>query len=183
MKSLFFLLAFCTLFPLKAALQYEFDPGVPGHRDGALKILENLSSLTLRTNFGSVGNSGAIGYYVYTTDPAQAIVGAATFRKHDGAISLPELNAGDKVGFFLVRNNGMVVRRFNFIASGDSYFLIFHKNAGGQDERMFFSSIAAEGAATSSGQPLPGLLITIALGVLVLFVIGMRSGVRETARC
>lgn len=184
MKKLFF-----TFLPLFAALslagatQYEFNTGVRGWRNGSLDILEDLSSLTLRSDFGSIGNSGSVGYYVYTENPRDAVVGATVFSKKDGAITLTDLRAGDKVGFFLLRKNGAVLNHFYFVPRGDSYFLAFAKG-NGWDEHMFFSSIVPEGAPTPSGQPLPGILATLLAGAVVLLIRrARRTPVRDTICC
>jgi len=184
MKHIFCgLLTFFAAVTLSAATQYEFNPGRYGWINGSLNILEDVSSLTLYSNFGSIGNSGSVGYYVYTDTPANAVQGAVTFSKHDGAITLPELKAGDKVGFFLTRNNGQVIRKFNFMPYGDSYFLIFNKNGGhGHDEAMFLSSIVPESASAPSGQPLPGLLMTLLAGIAAFLIFRRRRlPARKTA--
>ena len=175
-------LTFFVVLSLSGAVQYEFDTGGPGWRNGSLNILEDISSLTLYSDFGSIGNSGSVGYYVYTDSPANAVTGAVTFSKHDGAIALPELKAGDKVGFFLKRKNGSVLNQFYFIPYGDSYLLAFNKNGWhGRDEVMFFSSIAAGNAPVPSGQPLPGLVATLFLGIAALWICRRCKAVRRAA--
>ena len=164
---------------LFAATQYEFDPGTKSGRSGSLRILEDISTLTLYSDFGSIGNSGSVGYYVYTDSPENAVRNAATFSKSDGAITLTDLRAGENVGFFLLRKNGTEVNRFQFIPHGDSYFLAFDKNGGnGRDEVMFFRSIVSESAPVPAGQPLPGLLFTLIAGAAVLLIIGRRRAAR-----
>ena len=165
------ILAVFAGFAAIAAPQYEFNPGERGVSNGSLNILEDVASITLKTDFGSVGNSGAVGYYVYTDDPSKAVQGAVTFTKKDGAITLPELRAGDKVGFFLVRETGTVLRRFNFVSSGDSYFLAFRKGKNnGKSERMLLGSISVEKKTPNgpTGQPLPGVLATLGAGLAML---------------
>ena len=171
-----------TALSLFGAPQYEINFGYPGRHNGSIRILEDLSSLTLYSDFGSVGNSGKIGYYVYTDTPANAVTGAATFSKSDGAIRLPELRAGDKVGFFLRRANGRVVSRFHFSPGYDGYWLVFDKNHGhGWDEALFFSSIVAEGMPVPTGQPLPGILVTLLGGGAALLICRRQRSARLTA--
>ena len=181
-NRLIFLLSFFAVVPLFGAVQYEFESGTYGGKNGALNILEDISSLTIYSNFGSIGNSGSVGYYVYTDDPANAVYGATTFSKHDGAITITGLNAGDKVGFYLLRNNGRVLDRFRFIPYGDSYFLAFMKNNwNGKDEYMFLNTIVSEGSSVPSGQPLPGLLVTLFSGIVLLLLFRRRSAERKAA--
>ena len=179
MKMLISLLMFFSISSVVfAAAQYDFEPGVPGTSNGSLNILENVSSITFRTDFGSVGNSGSVGYYVYTNDPAAAVQGATSFTKPDGAIVLPSLKAGEKVGFFLVRANNRVLRDFNFVQDKKGLYLDFYKNGGaGKSERMLLVPVSSETKPSGpSGQPLPGILATLAVGLAAL---GVHRGLRR----
>lgn len=179
MKTLVSLLMFFAVSSaVFAAVQYEFEPGVPGTSNGSLNILENVSSITFRTDFGSIGNSGSVGYYVYTNDPDAAVQGALSFTKRDGAIVLPSLNAGEKVGFFLMQANNQILWQFNFIQDKKGLYLDFYKNGGaGKSARMLLVPVSSEPKPSeSNGQPLPGILATFAVGLTAL---GVRRGFRR----
>ncbi len=179
MKILISLLIFFSISSVVlAATQYEFEPGVPGSTNGSLNILEDVSSLTFRTDFGSVGNSGSVGYYVYTTDPAAAVDGSLSFTKPDGQIVLPALKAGEKVGFYLTRANQRKLTLFNFVEDKKGLYLDFYKNGGaGKSERMLLVPVSSEQKPSGpSGQPLPGVLATLAVGLTAL---GVRRRLRR----
>ncbi len=184
MKAFLTILAVLTGATVFAATQYDFTPGERGVSNGSMNILEDVASITLYTDFGSVGNSGAVGYYIYTDDPSKAVQGAVTFTKKDGAITLPALRAGEKVGFFLVRANNRTLRGFQFVSSGDSYYLAFNKGKNnGRSERMLLGSISVQKQSSGpTGQPLPGVLATLGAGLAMLGIYRKVRRSRSTAQ-
>ena len=97
---------------------------------------------------------------------------AVSFTKPDGAIVLPALNAGQKVGFYLLRANNQVLTQFNFVQDKKGLYLDFYKNGGaGENERMLLVPVSPEQKPSGpSGQPLPGVLATLAIGLTALGV-------------
>lgn len=120
-----------------AAEPFEFVTAANGNGFAYIQINEDLDSFSFHSDFKSIGNSGKVGYYLYPdglsgkalADYVKATVAAgnAEFAKKidNGLVDLGALKAGDRVGFFLDRNNGDTVStwdRFGF--SGCLYMRI-----------------------------------------------------------
>ncbi len=129
--------------------------------NGYIQINQNISALTFTFDFGSVGNAGTVGFYTYTDDPANAIDGGQSFKKSDGSTAdLGSFSEGQKIGFYLTRNNGDVITDFYFVEEDGKLYLKFQKGTNGKDEMILISDIGV----TPSGQPLPGVLAALLLG-------------------
>lgn len=174
-KILFFIaLALWAGVTVSAATQYAGGDGlyaiIAGARgeNGAIAILQDIESFSFTTDFGSVGNSGSVGYYIYTDDPANAVDGGTLFsKKNGGAIDLGALSEGQNIGFYLVRNNGDIITDFAFVTEGDELSLKFFKQGNGKDEMFVLDNITilqSESSGSPSGQPLPGALAVLLLG-------------------
>lgn len=88
---------------------------------------------------------------------------------NDGVVDLGELKSGDRVGFYLERNNGDIVYETVFTEKHGVDYLEFSKNGVGnsKDEWMSIDSVIAVPSASSStpsGAPLPGALAVIMVG-------------------
>ncbi len=146
---------------------YQFVLGSKGGENGYIQINQDIASFTFVTDFGSIGNAGSLGFYTYTDNPIEATDGGVAFRKSNGMeIDLGKLEEGEKVGFYLTRNNGDVLRDFYFTQEGENLYLKFTKNGGGGDETFLIARItylSGEGNPTS-GQPLPGILAALLMG-------------------
>ena len=123
------------------------------------------------------GNSGKVGYVVYSQDLTddqlgdylRAHAGNAEFGKkiNHGLVDLGSLSAGDRVGFFLERNNGDTIYTTAFATKHGTDYLDFTKNGTGssKDEWMSISNVKAVGHVTAGG-PLPGVLAVLLIGGL-----------------
>lgn len=178
-KYISFIFIFLLVASVQAATQYSSDAYgiVSGSRQGEngyISVLRDIESFSITTDFGSIGNSGAVGFYVYSDDIANAVDGGSLFRKgNSDGIDLGSLSAGDKIGFYLVRNNGDIITDFYFAQDGDSISLQFVKNGGnGKDEMFAFGqvNVVASGGSDPSGQPLPGILAALIAGGAVHMV-------------
>lgn len=159
-----------------AAVQYEADgPFKFNYGDlaggSSILILADLESLTLSTDYGSVGNSAKVGYIVYDADGTVAARSEALFYKQlapSNDIVLANLSAGQTIGFYLERNNGDVVGDF-VLAEVDGYVALqFAKNGkfSGNSETFVFLGVSA--IEPPQGQPLPGGLLTLLVGGTVI---------------
>lgn len=147
-----------------------------------IQINQDVSDFSFFSDFKSIGNSGKVGFFVYpdglTGDKLKDYIAKnpaddAKFGKHvdGGRVDLGELKEGDRVGFYLERNNGHLVRGWSFETDHKGVtYIAFDKNGGkGKDEWMSIADIkttsvpGGEGG-TPSGQPLPGLVAMLALG-------------------
>lgn len=142
-----------------------------------IQINSDLDSFSFKSDFKSVGNSGKVGFYVYpetlTGDALKDYISAypatdAKFAKHidGGTINLGGLKAGDRVGFYLDRKNGDIVRSWNFADKHGTTYIEFNKNGIGssKDEWISMADIKATVATPHiSGQPLPGLMAVLLL--------------------
>ena len=84
-----------------------------------------------------------------------------------GMVELGALKAGDRVGFYLKRNNGDMVYKTIFMEKHGVDYLEFSKNGVGQgkDEWMSISDVHAVSAPVQpTGAPLPGMLAVILIG-------------------
>ncbi len=156
-----------TQYPLSGnSDSYEFILGSRGGENGYIQINQNITSFTFSTDFGSVGNAGTLGFYTYTDDPTVATDGGVAFRKSNGSeIDLGSLTEGEKVGFYLTRNNGDILTDFFFVQEDDNIYLKFTKNTGnGKDEMFLIANVSYANSGKTSGQPLPGILAALLVG-------------------
>ena len=142
-----------------------------------IQINEDLGSFKFTSDFKSIGNSGKVGFFIYPDGlSGQALkdyianipADNAQFAKkiNGGVVDLGALKAGDRVGFYLDRNNGDIVRNWDFATKHDTTYIAFDKNGGGKDEWMSITDVKTSGTEGPSGQPLPGVLAMLALGGL-----------------
>ena len=181
MKMLLFCWVLLTGAFLSAAPQYEINFG-SSSANGGIAVNEDLSSLVLHVDFGSVGNSASVGFYTYGGDVNDYTPGGKLFDRSGGAIDLGAVQAGTNIGFFLQRKNGDIITPFHFAKEGGSLFLVFDKNgAGGKDETLRISGIDAVGGSASgggvSGQPLPGAIAAFLSGGAILVLSRFRRKV------
>lgn len=138
-----------------------------------IQINDNLDSFSFKSDFKSIGNSGSVGYFVYphglTGDALKEYIAKfdnidPKFSKktNDGLVEIKNLSAGDRIGFYLSRKNGDLIRIWNFETHNDITYIAFDKNGGGKDEWMSVGKIETH---TPSGQPLPGMLPMLLLGL------------------
>lgn len=155
-----------------AAVQYDaeglfkFNFGGLAGNDSSILILANLESLALSTDYGSVGNSGKVGYIVYDADGAVAARSEALFHKQlqpSNDIVISNLMTGQSIGFFLEQSNGRVEENFMFFERGGNAYLQFARNGSfsGNSEAFMISGVRA---SAPTGQPLPGALVTLLVG-------------------
>ena len=156
--------------PALAATQYSIVNG-NATSNGSIKILESLNSFTFNTNFGNIGNSGYVGFYTYTDNVSDAQKSDSTFRKSGGStVDLGALEAGQNVGFYLVRNNGESITDFYFSEGkkGELTLTFVSNGKHGKGESMYIENIIAttSPSSPSSGQPLPGIWVTLGIAAL-----------------
>ena len=164
---------------VKAADAYSFVNDPNGY--SYIQINEDLDSFAFKSTFKSIGNSGKVGFFVYpdglegqelkdyiAKNPADN----AQFKKgiNDGLVDLGALKAGDRVGFYLHRNNGDLIRLWDFQEKHGTTYIAFDKNGGkGKDEWMDIGDVTAKAAEVgpgTAGAPLPGALAILLLGGL-----------------
>ena len=164
---------------VSAGEAYSFVNDANGY--SYIQINEDLDSFAFHSDFKSIGNSGKVGYFVYPEGlEGQALKDYinnaaddnAIFKKkiNDGLVDLGALKAGDRVGFYLDRNNGDLVRLWDFQEKNGTTYIAFDKNGGtGKDEWMSIGDVttkAAENTPGTAGAPLPGALAILLLGGL-----------------
>lgn len=145
-------------------------------KDGSsyIQINKDLDSFSFNSDFKSIGNSGKVGYVVYSqdlhddqlADYLKTHSGKAEFAKkiNDGLVDLGALKAGDRVGFYLDRKNGETVYATAFVTKHGTDYLEFDKNGGsGKDEWMSIEGVKAVGSVPT-GAPLPGALAVLLVG-------------------
>lgn len=141
-----------------------------------IQIKQDLDSFSFHSDFKSIGNSGKVGYVVYPQGLSEDQFSAylkthadnAQFAKkiNNGLVDLGTLKAGDRVGFYLDRNNGDMVYKTVFVDKHGTTYLEFDKNGGtGKDEWMSIGNVKAVGHVTAGG-PLPGFLAVLLVGGL-----------------
>ncbi len=171
-----------------AAEPFEFVTAANGNGFAYIQINEDLDSFSFHSDFKSIGNSGKVGYYLYPdglsgkelADYVKATVAAgdAEFAKKidSGLVDLGALKAGDRVGFFLDRNNGDTVSTWDFAEKHGVTYIDFTKNGVGssKDEWMSISDPVAKVHAPA-GAPLPGVLAVLLVG-------GMGAGALKLRR-
>lgn len=160
-----------------------------------IQINENVDSFTFTSDFKSIGNSGKVGFFIYPNGlEGQALKDYIASVKTDdaqfgkkidgGKVDLGALSAGDRVGFYLERNNGDIARDWSFVSKGGTTYISFEKNGNGKDEWMSVGDISAIGSGNKGeapmGQPLPGALAVLALGGIGAGIAKLRSG-KKTA--
>lgn len=154
---------------------YEFVNSANGY--SYIQINEDLDAFSFKSDFKSIGNSGKVGYVVYAegleneqmAEYIRANAGNAQFGKkvNGGIVDLGALKAGDRVGFYLERNNGDTVYKTIFTEKHGVDYLEFSKNGVGQgkDEWMSISDVHAVSVPVQpTGAPLPGMLAVIFIG-------------------
>ena len=172
-KAFATLLAGSALFGAQAEEAYTLVNDAQGY--SYIQINQDVSSFSFTSDFKSIGNSGKVGFFVYPAGlEGQALkdyiasipADDAKFAKsiNHGLVDLGALSAGDRIGFYLDRNNGDLVRGWDFQTKHDVTYIAFDKNGGkGKDEWMSIGDITTS-TTTTSGQPLPGALVMLALG-------------------
>lgn len=139
-----------------------------------IQINQDLAAFSFTSDFKSIGNSGKVGYVKYsqglTDDQLAEYIkthadDAEFGKKIDGGqVELGALSAGDRVGFYLQRNNGVTVYETAFVVRHGEDYLAFEKNGGsGNGAAMSISNMKTT-SAPPSGQPLPGLLAVLLVG-------------------
>jgi hypothetical protein len=178
MKKLIFILSLITAFTVKAlestSDKFSFVNDVNGY--SYLKINSDMNSFTFQSDFKSIGNSGAVGFFKYADSREGAALISyineydailAQYSKHvnNGIVSLGDVNAGDRIGFYLVRKNGDVIKNWKFTYKQNTAYITFLRNHG-KDEQMSFGVVAYD--APAAGAPLPGSLAVIFIGGLLI---------------
>jgi len=142
-----------------------------------IEIHQDLDAFSFTSDFKSIGNSGKVGYVKYSqdltddqlSDYIRSHAGDAEFGKkiNHGLVDLGALSAGDRIGFYLERNNGDTIYESFFVAKHGVDYLEFDKNYSGssKDEWMSISNVKAVGHVTAGG-PLPGVLAVLLIGGL-----------------
>lgn len=141
-----------------------------------IQINQDLDAFSFKSDFKSIGNSGKVGYVKYSQDLSdgelsdylKSHAGSAEFAKkiNGGLVDIGAVSAGDRIGFFLERNNGDTIYESYFVAKHGKDYLEFDKNGGtGKDEWMSIEGVSAVGHVTSGG-PLPGALAVFLVGGL-----------------
>lgn len=149
-----------------------------------IQINQNLDAFSFDSDFKSIGSSGKVGYVKYShdlnddqlSDYIRAHADNAEFGKkvNGGLVELGALKAGDRVGFYLERNNGDTIYESVFTTKHGTDYIEFDKNGGtGKDEWMSISNVKASPAP--SGQPLPGLLAVLLIGGVGAGALKMRK--------
>lgn len=174
------LCALCALISAVSAARglYELVNDERGY--SYLKINEDMDAFRFDADWKSVGNSGSVGVFKYPDGlEGQALrdyidafdATAARFSKHvdGGVITIGDVKAGDRYGFYLVRKNGDVVRIWDWSEWKAQTFLEFDKNGGGKDEWIRVGKFSH---GDPSGAPLPGSVAVLAAGAAFLAVMG-----------
>ena len=189
MKKILFMISVLAAAVSQAEEAYEFVNDVAGY--SYIKINQDLASFSFQSDFKSIGNSGKVGFFVYPGDlEGQALkdyiakvpAEDAIFGKkiNHGIVDLGALKAGDRVGFYLDRNNGDLVRAWDFETKHGVTYIAFDKNGGGKDEWMSIGNVTADTDVTvPAGAPLPGALAMLVLGGLGVGGLKMRSRKRN----
>ena len=159
-----------------------------------IQINQDLDSFSFTSDFKSIGNSGKVGYFVYPNglegDALKTYISSvapyAKFGKDvdGGLVKIEATKAGDRVGFYLQRNNGDIVRGWDFQTKDGTTYIAFDKNGGhGKDEWMSIRDISvvmAQHDQPPVGQPLPGFTFVLIFGGVLLLAIGMRRRMATT---
>ncbi|MCQ2390316.1 MAG: hypothetical protein MJ240_02730 [Kiritimatiellae bacterium] len=188
-KAILVAAAALTLMAAKAEDAYALVNDAKGY--SYIQINEDLDSFKFTSDFKSIGNSGKVGFFVYPEglegDALKKYINEAAddnamFGKqiNHGEVDLGALKAGDRVGFYLDRNNGRLVRDWSFETKHGTTYIAFDKNGGGKDEWMPINNVTTTAAGSGSGdapagQPLPGALAMLALGGLGAGVAKLRG--------
>ena len=197
MKNLgFVMMAMVSLCALGAD-EYEFVTGkyqILADKQNYIQINEDLDSFTVNMDFGSIGGSGSVGYYVYdgsigTVELLSKVSesrreGNLVNKQQGGSLTISNLSAGDKIGFYLVRNNGVVYTDWRFVESAGGVSGISFNRLLAKDEILTFGDIVVvshgQGAQTS-GMPLPGFLPALLIGGVGLGGLSLRRFRRPKA--
>ncbi len=146
-----------------------------------IQINEDLESFSFKSDFKSIGNSGKVGFFIYPNgldgDELKKYIDGievdAKFSKKvdNGLVDLGSLKAGDKVGFYLDRKNGDVIRTWNFENFHNITYIAFDKNGGGKDEWMSMVNITTIPVKAPEGAPLPGTWFMIGIGTVSFLLV------------
>lgn len=179
-KYLFLVIA--TAFSALAENAYQLVNDENGY--SYIQINADVDSFKFQSDFKSIGNSGKVGFFVYPNnltgdalkqyiDSLPADSAAYSKSKDNGTIELGAKNAGDRIGFYLDRNNGDIVKVWSFETYNGKTYIAFDKNGKGKDEFMSIENIYIDMANSPviSGAPLPGFLTIIFIGLTgILFM-------------
>lgn len=142
-----------------------------------LLINSDMEDFSFKSDFKSIGNSGKVGVFKYTAGlEGQELIdyiasydaSNAQFSKHvdDGTVMIGDVKAGDRIGFYLDRNNGDLIRSWDFQYKHGQAYIAFDKNGGGKDEWMSvrdYSWVVPPPRPNPSGAPLPGSMAVLAV--------------------
>lgn len=140
-----------------------------------LKINSEMDAFAFSSDFKSIGNSGAVGFFKYPAGLEGVALKAyvndynsinAQFRKNlnGGQVALGDVKEGDRIGFYLQRNNGNLLKNWTFVSDkGTSYIAFLSGSGKGKDQRMSFGSVTYA-APEAAGAPLPGSLAVVLVG-------------------
>lgn len=185
MKKIITLITLIMVYGLSFSdnLPYELMNDDKGY--SFIKINENLDSFSFKSDFKSIGNSGKVGYFIYPNglEGNDLIEYISKFDRidpefgkkiNDGVVEINNLNINDRIGFYLVRNNGAIVKDWKFETKKNTNYIAFEKNGSGKDEWMSLDDISFEITSDDthniSGAPLPGSLAVILVGFLLGYI-------------
>ena len=153
-----------------------------------IKFNADVQDFAFKSDFKSIGNSGKVGYYILpdglSAQEAKEYIAKlemndAQFGKkiNDGIVDLGERQNGERVGFYLQRNNGDLVRGWSFQDAKGTTYIAFDKNGGhGKDEWMSIEDISViPRTDIPTGAPLPGVLTMLLLGGASAGVLKLRK--------
>lgn len=163
---------------------FEFVNDAQGY--SYLKINRDLSDFSFTSDFKSIGNSGRVGYFKYAEglegkalkdyiaayDASEAKFGKSV---DGGVVSLGDVKAGDRIGFYLLRNNDDLVKAWNFQFQNGAAYIAFDKNGGGKDEWMSIGGYSFGEAPVPAGAPLPGSMSILLVGGVVFGIARLRK--------
>lgn len=142
-----------------------------------LQINKDMDAFSFNSDFKSIGNSGKVGVFKYEAGlEGQALkdyiagydaVDAKYMKKiNDGEVVIGDVKAGDRVGFYLQRNNGDLVREWDFAEWNGGIYIGFDKNDNKQSSKDEWMSVGK--VSYNTGTPLPGPLAVLLVGGLVV---------------
>lgn len=158
-----------------ATFQYQFF----AHENSMFDSFLVKQDATLDFNLTASGvNSGTLNFGVYTFDDAGNILSTQTFDLLTNDAFSVSFNEGDRVGFWLDMGNGAIDSMVDFtnktVLGTGKTFWAGHTSVADNEVTMYFRdrnvspydvTIGINGSAGNpSGQPLPGVLASLALG-------------------
>lgn len=146
-----------------------------------LKINEDMNGFAFNSDFKSIGNSAKVGVYKYpdglTGKDLQDYINSfdaneAMYKKsiNHGLVVIGDVKAGDRIGFYLQRNNGDLIRKWDFVLDyHNKNYIEFDKNfsRSSKDEWMSFEDVQwsiVDVQPPVSGTPLPGSFAVLLIG-------------------